>query len=73
LVVDESADRVGISSSTPSADLAVGTGTTATTSLDFAKPCFRMTADDGSTVLYYWPSVAAGTLGGWATSTTSCF
>jgi len=64
--------RIGIASSTPSARLSVGASTAATTTVDFAKPCFRMTTDSGTT-LYYWPSLADGVLGGWATSTVSCF
>ncbi|MDD4271553.1 MAG: hypothetical protein PHF50_01995 [Patescibacteria group bacterium] len=70
--VDDDNARVGISSSTPTAKLSVGASTAATTTLDFAKPCFRMTTDNG-TLLYYWPSLATGVLGGWATSTISCF
>lgn len=66
---------LGVASTTPSAKLSVGVtahATSATSTIDFAKPCFRMTTDNG-TMLYYWPSVSSGVLGGWATSTTSCF
>lgn len=80
LFVDNSADKVGVSSSTPSAMLSVGADTTATSTLDFAKPCFRMNVDTGGTLteLYYWPCSGTGCpdtahAWGWATSTTSCF
>ena len=63
--------RVGIGTSTPGAMFAVGDGSAATTTFDFAKPCFRVTASDGTSLYYSISSV--GTLGGWATSTTSCF
>lgn len=63
--------RVGIGTTTPGAMLSVGDGSSATTTFDFAKPCFRVTASNG-TALYYSIS-SIGTLGGWATSTTSCF
>ena len=75
LLVDAVNNRVGIGSTTPTAALSVGgpsTVSTGTSTIDFAKPCFRMTTDDGTT-LYYWPSLKAGVLGGWATSTASCF
>lgn len=71
LLVDNSADRVGISTSTPSADFAVGSGT-ATSSVDFGLPCFRMKATDGTT-LYMWPQLNANDYSNWATSTASCF
>ncbi len=72
--LDGSTDRVGLSSSTPSADLSVGTSASATTTFDFAKPCFRFT-DEAGTMLYYWPCTGANCLSGaaWATSTTSCY
>jgi len=63
--------NVGIGSTTPTATLAIGSDTDATSTIDFAKPCFRMRDEQGTTV-YYYPSDQA-TLGGWATSTTSCF
>ncbi len=74
-VVDASADRVGIATTTPSAQFAVGSSTAATSTIDFAKPCFRMTVNVGGTLttLYYWPSLVTGTVSGWATSTVSCF
>ena len=75
--VDDDNARVGIGSSTPTANLSVGTASTvssATTTVDFAKPCFRMMTE-GGTVLYYRPSLSGGNaaVSGWATSTTSCF
>ncbi|OGF19154.1 hypothetical protein A3D54_02835 [Candidatus Falkowbacteria bacterium RIFCSPHIGHO2_02_FULL_45_15] len=72
LVTDRTNNRIGVATTTPSATFAVGSGT-ATSTIDLGKPCFRIkTAED--TQLYYWPSVAAGmNVGGWATSTTSCF
>ena len=57
--------------SAPDINLAVGPSTNSTTTIDFAKPCFRMT-DEAGNLLYYYPS-SKGTLGGWATSTTSCY
>jgi hypothetical protein len=74
LVVDNDNNKVGIGSTTPSALLSAGVAasvSSATTTIDFAKPCFRMTTDSG-TMLYYYIS-STNTLGGWATSTTSCF
>jgi len=76
-LVVHSNSRVGISTTTPSAMFSVGNSAgdhSATSTIDFAMPCFRMTVDDGGTKsdLYYWPS-SIGTLGGWATSTTSCY
>ncbi len=72
--VDDDNARVGIGSSSPSAKLSVGvtgSATSATSTIDFAKPCFRMMTDAG-VALYYWPS-NVGVLGGWATSTATCF
>ena len=76
LIVD-TGGKVGIGSSTPTAKLSVGDATSvsgATSTIDFAKPCFRFMTDNG-TVVYYWPSLSTGnaTRTGWATSTTSCF
>lgn len=70
--------NVGVGTTTPTAKFAVDKGSGATTTLDFAKPCFRMTENKNGveTMVYYWPSsgsVNSSTLGGWATSTTSCF
>lgn len=67
--------RVGIATTSPTAMFAVGNSGSATTTFDFSKPCFRMEINDGGTLstLYYWPSLAAGVQGGWATSTTSCY
>ena len=75
--VDTNNERVGIGSTTPTATLSVGTASTvatASTTIDFGKPCFRMMTETG-TVLYYYPSLTAGNaaVSGWATSTTSCF
>ncbi|MDP2684218.1 MAG: hypothetical protein Q8P20_04110 [bacterium] len=72
--------NVGIASSTPSAQLAIGTANT-TSTLDVPQLCFRTTVDVGGTdqEVYYWPCVgdACPTAGmasaGWATSTASCF
>lgn len=75
LFVDASADRVGIGSTTPSALLSAGVAasvSSATTTIDFAKPCFRMTAEDG-TMLYLYLKLNANAYSNWATSTTSCF
>jgi hypothetical protein len=73
LLVDESANKVGIVSSTPSSVLSVGSNVTGTTTFDFSKPCFRMYVN-GSYV-YYYPSTsgANAAVSGWATSTASCF
>jgi len=70
--------NVGIASSTPTAMFAVGNEAgdhSATTTIDLGMPCFRMTVDDGGSIsdIYMWPSFEEGILGGWATSTTSCF
>ncbi|MBI2050293.1 MAG: hypothetical protein HYT31_00630 [Parcubacteria group bacterium] len=75
-MVDASADRVGIGSSTPQALLSIGDPqANATSSIDVGLPCFRVKSykADGTVINYYmWPDVD-NTLGGWATSTTSCF
>lgn len=67
--------RVGIGTTTPGAMFAVGNGSSATTTFDFSKPCFRMQVDSAGTIqtIYYWPSLVTGNVGGWATSTTSCY
>lgn len=67
--------RVGIGTTTPGAMLSVGDGSSATTTFDFAKPCFRMAVNSGGTIqtIYYWPSLVTGSTSGWATSTTSCY
>ena len=74
-MIDASADRVGIGSTTPSALFSVGeTGSvsSATTTIDFAKPCFRMMTEDG-TMLYLYLKLNANAYSNWATSTNSCF
>jgi len=75
-VIDASSDRVGIGSSTPQALLSVGDPqANATSSIDVGLPCFKVKSykGDGTLIDYYmWPDVD-NTLGGWATSTTSCF
>ena len=68
--VDNGTGNTSIASSTTAVNLAVGAGEGATTTVDFAKPCFRMMTEDDTT-LYYWPSLNSQF--GWATSTTSCF
>lgn len=81
LLVDESANRVGIASSTPSAQLAVGVGVGTTSTIDVGTACFRMIVDVAGTdtELYYWPCTGTScpntgaALAGWATSTASCF
>ncbi len=73
--VDTADERVGIGTSTPSALLSAGvagSATSATTTIDFAKPCFRMTADDG-TILYLSTRLNGNSYSNWATSTSSCF
>jgi len=75
LYVDATNNKVGIGTSTPSAMLSAGvTGSvsSATTTIDFAKPCFRMTAEDG-TMLYLYLKLNANAYSNWATSTPSCF
>lgn len=73
LFVDGGTDRVGIASSTPEADLSVGT-LAATTTIQTGRLCFATELNDGS-FLYLYPCAngdgcAAGQA--WATSTTSC-
>ena len=51
--------------------LNIGAGASATTTIDIGKPCF-LVAETNKTPVYYWPQ-SLGTLGGWATSTVSCF
>jgi hypothetical protein len=71
-VHDGETGRTGISSSTPSAMLSVGESSSATTSLDFAKPCFRFNVSGA--VVYYYPSVGeASNSAAWSTSSASCF
>jgi len=74
--IDASADRVGIGSSTPQALLSIGDPqANATSSIDVGLPCFKVKSykGDGTVIDYYmWPDVD-NTLGGWASSTTSCF
>ena len=75
--VDTANERVGIGTSTPSALLSAGvagSATSATTTIDFGKPCFRFT-DEAGTILYYWPCTGTNCTGGaaWATSSASCF
>jgi hypothetical protein len=75
LVVDNDNNRVGIGSTTPSALLSAGvaaSASSATTTIDFAKPCFRMTTEDG-TMLYVYLKLNANSYSNWATSTTICF
>jgi len=71
LFVDNSTDRVGISSSTPMSQLSIGTGS-ATTSISVGRLCLSAEQDDGST-LYVWLSSGQANGAPWATSTTSCF
>ena len=74
-MIDASADRVGIGSTTPSALFSVGvTGSvsSATSTIDFAKPCFRMMTENG-TMLYLYLKLNANAYSNWATSTNSCF
>jgi len=81
LYVDKANSRIGIATSSPSAQLAVGTGAGATSTMDLGTACFRMISDVGSvdTVVYYYPCVGdncptvAMAASGWATSTASCF
>ena len=80
LYVDKVNSRIGISSSTPSAILSIGTVNT-TSTLDVPQLCFRTTIDIGGTdtQVYYWPCTGAACptvamdAAGWATSTASCF
>ncbi|OGH76156.1 MAG: hypothetical protein A3A89_01830 [Candidatus Magasanikbacteria bacterium RIFCSPLOWO2_01_FULL_33_34] len=80
LYVDKVNSRIGISSSTPSAKLSIGTVNTSST-IDVPQLCFRTTVDVAGTdtQLYYWPcnGTACPTVAmqatGWATSTASCF
>lgn len=80
LYVDKVNSRIGISSSTPSAILSVGTANT-TSTIDVPQLCFRTTIDVAGTdtELYYWPCngaacpTASMEATGWATSTASCF
>ncbi|MDP2709142.1 MAG: hypothetical protein Q8O93_03790 [bacterium] len=75
LLVDADNNRVGIASSTPNAMLSVGaapTATSATSTIDFAKPCFKMATEDG-TELYLYLKLNSNAYSNWATSTTSCF
>ena len=62
--------NIGIGTSSVASDLIIDGGGSATTTMDFNKACFKM-VDTTGTVIYYWPS--PHTLGGWATSTVSCY
>lgn len=67
--------KIGIASSTPGAMLSVGptpTVSSATSTIDFSKPCFKMATEDG-TALYLYLKLNANAYSNWATSTTSCF
>ena len=73
LVVDYLTNKVGIGSSTPGAMLSVGptpTAASATSTIDFSKPCFKMATEDG-TVYYLRLDPTQNHV--FATSTTSCF
>lgn len=73
--VDDDNARIGIGSSSPSAKISAGNGTavtSATTTIDFSKPCFRMATESGS-ILYLYLKLNANAYSVWATSTTSCF
>lgn len=80
LYVNATNSRIGISTSTPSAKLSIGTANT-TSTLDVPQLCFRTTSDAGGTdsEVYYWPCVgsacpnALAAASGWVTSTVSCF
>lgn len=81
IYIDANNARVGISSSTPSALLSVGSSAAVTSTLGFGTACFRMSAQIGDTEsqVYYWPCVGTAcpnvlsAATGWATSTASCF
>ena len=51
---------------------AVPSVSSATSTIDFAKPCFKMATEDG-TNLYMFLKLNANAYSNWATSTTSCF
>ena len=75
LVVNATSNKVGIASTTPNAMLSVGavpSVSSATSTIDFAKPCFKMAAEDG-TNLYMFLKLNANAYSNWATSITSCF
>ena len=75
LVVNAISNKVGIASTTPNAMLSVGavpSVSSATSTIDFAKPCFKMATEDG-TNLYMFLRLNANSYSNWATSTMSCF
>ena len=72
------AGNLSVGTTTNTNIINAGTGSSATTTIDMGQVCFRfITPDPSNTVIYYWPvatSTGAGMgLGGWATSTVSCF
>ena len=70
------ADNLGVSTTSAWADLSVGDGIgSATTTIDFSKPCFKMLDSAGNTIYYYPCTGNDCTTPGaaWATSTTSCY
>jgi len=76
-----SGGNLGVASSTAPAQLSVGSGATATSTVSFGALCFRAYSQSGDTdnEVYYWPCVGAAcptvamAAAGWATSTVSCF
>ncbi len=71
LFVDNSTDRVGISTSTPYGDLGIGNGTASST-ISAGRLCIEAAQEDG-TVIYLYLGVGQANGAPWATSTTSCF
>ena len=61
---------IGIGSTTPSAMLGIGSSVSATSTVDFGKMCWRVTAPDASTQVYIYYN---GTTGALATTTVSCY
>ncbi|MDD5071894.1 MAG: hypothetical protein PHQ42_04135 [Patescibacteria group bacterium] len=61
---------IGIGSTTPSAMLGIGSDVSATSTVDFGKMCWRVTAPDASTQVYIYYNAVTGAL---ATTSVSCY
>jgi len=72
LFADVSAERVGIASSSPTAQLSVGAGGTASSTMAVGRFCIRAQQENGTTVYLYLGANQAANQP-FATSSTSCF